>query len=119
MKQQELEDRLINFSVSIVQLTNNMPGSTASVNLINQITRSSTAPALMYAEACSAESRQDFIHKMHIGLKELRETKTSLRLILLNQYSSGPLINELLNESDQLVRIFAKSVSTAERNRLK
>ena len=119
MKQQELEDRVLTFSVNVVQMTKKMPGSTAGVHLANQITRSGTAPSLMYGEACSAESRQDFLHKMGMALKELRETKMCLRLISMNQFIPGSTIDELINENDQLIRIFAKSISTAKRNRLK
>ncbi|MEI9920448.1 MAG: four helix bundle protein [Bacteroidota bacterium] len=118
MKQQELEDRLIRFGVNVVQLMKRMPGSAASVNLVNQLVRSATAPALLYAEACAAESLQDFIHKMSVGLKELRESRTSLRLVLMNGYIIGQAIESLIDESDQLVRIFGKSINTC-RNRLK
>lgn len=118
MKPQELEDRILAFSNSVVQMTKKMPGSTASLHLVNQLIRSATAPSLMYGEACGAESRQDFIHKMGIALKELRETKMNLRLILLNQFVARPLLNDLINENDQLIRLFAKSIETARRNRL-
>ncbi len=119
VKQQELEDRLLTFSVKIVQMTRQMPGSPASVHLLNQITRSGTAPSLMYGEACSAESRKDFIHKMGIALKELRETKMCLRLIMMNQFAGKLVLDELINENDQLIRIFFKSIETAKLNRLK
>jgi len=119
MNQQELENRLLNFSVKVVQLTKKMPGNSASVNLVNQIVRSATAPSLIYGEACAAESRQDFIHKIGMALKELRETNMCLRLILMHQYTTGSTVNDLLNENDQLIRILAKSIITAKRNRLK
>lgn len=118
MDQQELEERLLTFGVGIIEMTKKMPGSSASIHLLNQITRSGTAPALIYGEACGAESRQDFIHKMGIALKELRETKMCLRLILMNQLLHSKEIHPLLNESDQLIRIFARSIGTAKRNRL-
>ena len=95
-----------------------MPGNSASVNLINQVVRSATSPALMYAEACAAESPRDFIHKMSIALKELRETRTALKLIFLNDYIRGQAIEKIIDESDQLIRIFGKSINTC-RNRLK
>ena len=115
MKKQELEDRLILFSIKIVKLTDGMPRTIASVNLIKQIIRSSSAPVLIYAEACAAESSKDFIHKMGIGLKELRETKSNLRMILMNSFATGTFIEELLDENEQLM----KSINTARRNRLK
>jgi len=73
----------------------------------------------MYGEACAAESPQDFVHKMSMALKELRETKMSLRMILMNGYAPEHIINNLVDENDQLIRIFWKSIDTAKRNRLK
>ncbi|HEX8060968.1 MAG TPA: four helix bundle protein [Cyclobacteriaceae bacterium] len=119
MKQQELEDRLIKFSVNVVSLTKTIRRTTVSVHLIGQLVRSATAPALMYAEACAAESPQDFIHKMSMALKELRETRINLRMILLNDLAGGPSIDGLLDENEQLIAIFWKSIDTARRNRLK
>jgi four helix bundle protein len=118
MKQQELEDRILIFSTSIVQMTKTMPDTAPSRHLAQQIIRSGTAPSLIYGEACAAESRRDFIHKMGIALKELRETKMNLRLILMNQFVARVVLDGLLNENDQLIRIFAKSIETASRNRL-
>jgi four helix bundle protein len=119
MKKQELEDRLIAFSVNVVKMTKRMPDTFASIHLANQIIRSASAPALMYAEACAAESPRDFIHKMAMGLKELRETKINLRMILLSGYVTDKMIGDLLEENEQLIRIFWKSIDTAKRNRLK
>lgn len=118
MNQQELEDRLLTFSVNVIQLTKRMPGSSASINLLKQLSRSAPAACLIYGEACAAESRKDFVHKMGIGLKELKETKLALRLVLLNKFVADEVINDLINENDQLIRIFGKSISTAKRNRL-
>jgi four helix bundle protein len=119
MKRQELEDRLIVFNANVVKLTKQMPDTRESRHLADQINRSSTAPALMYAEACAAESPQDFIHKMAMALKELTETKTGLRMALINGYAAGPAVNDLIDENEQLIRIFWKSIDTAKRNRLK
>jgi four helix bundle protein len=118
MKQQELEDRLLRFSVNVVNLTKHIKRTPLSAHLIGQLVRSATAPALMYAEACAAESAQDFIHKMSMALKELRETKVNLRMILLNGLVQGPSIDNLLDENEQLIAIFWKSIDTARCNRL-
>jgi four helix bundle protein len=119
MTQQELEDRLLVFNANVVQITKRMPRIPFSIHLIDQVTRSSSAPALMYGEACAAESRQDFIHKMGIGLKELRETRMSIKVIRINQLAVGSDVDRLIDESEQLIRIFGKSINTARRNRLK
>jgi len=70
----DLEDRLIDFSVSVIKIADQLPKTYTGKHLGAQIVRSGTSPALNYGEAQSAESRRDFIHKMKISLKELRET---------------------------------------------
>lgn len=78
----DLEDRLVKFAIMILEVCDLLPGNRASNNLEHQLSKSGTAPALMYGEAQAAESRADFIHKMKILLKELRETRISLRIIM-------------------------------------
>src|ERR1700722_8209273 len=85
----DLEERLISFSVLIVELVRSMPDSRATNHLANQLLRPGTSPALNYGEAQSGESRKDFIHKIKIVLKELRESHVCLRIIhQTNQYTS-------------------------------
>jgi four helix bundle protein len=87
------------------------------VYLSNQIVRSAISPALNYGEAQAGESKKDFIHKMKICLKELRETYLSLKIIKRTGLSSNvELIEKALDERNQLVSIFVKSVETASRN---
>ena len=74
MNRKELEERLIDFAVRIVKLANELPRNNSSIHLSRQIVRSGTAPALNYGEAQSAQSKKDFIHKMSIALKELRDS---------------------------------------------
>lgn len=119
MTQQELEDRLLAFAANVAVMTKQMPSTFESMHLVKQIIRSSSSAALTYGEACSAESARDFVHKLSVGLKELRETRMNLRLILLNRHVTGLIIESLLDENDQLVRIFGKSINTVRRNRLK
>jgi four helix bundle protein len=111
MQRAELEDRLLKFSVGILDLSENMPNTKGSNHLCGQIVRSGTAPPLLYGEACSAESIHDFIHKMGIALKELRETRMCLRMIEMKKYI--PDLKETINENDQLIRIFGSSINTA------
>ncbi len=77
----DLEERRINFSVLIIDIVNEMPNTKAANHLSGQFVRSGTSPALDYGEAQSAESRKDFIHKMKVILKELRETFVCLKII--------------------------------------
>ena len=75
-----IEERLIDFSVAIISLMESLPNTRVANYLGNQLLRSGISPSLNYGEACSAESRNDFIHKMKICLKELRESYNNLRI---------------------------------------
>jgi four helix bundle protein len=111
----DLEDRLVKFSIQILETAELLPSSKSGNHIAGQIIRCGTAPALNYAEAQSAESRNDFTHKMKISLKELRETHVCLKIIKLK-----PLLKELkildatMKENDELISIFVKSISTAQ-----
>jgi four helix bundle protein len=113
----DLEERLIDFSVMIIDLVELLPDTRAGNLIANQLLRSGTSPASNYGEALAAESRRDFIHKMQIGLKELREThiwlKTVDRKKLIKEQDR---LNVLLDECNQLVAIFVSSIATARRN---
>lgn len=117
MKKQELEERLIDFAAEIILFTNHIEKSYAGNHLIGQIVRSSTSPALNYGEAQSAESKKDFIHKMGICLKELRETFNCLKIIEKAKLTSNTeLINKLKIEANELISIFVSSIKTAKTN---
>jgi len=85
----DLEVGLISYSVLILDIVDTMPDNKGANHLSSQIVRSGTAPALMFGEAQSSESRKDFIHKMRLPLKELRETYNGLKIIYRKNYS-GP-----------------------------
>lgn len=114
-KKFDLEDRLVDFAVRIIKLAEALPNSNTGCHLRNQILRSGTSPAAHYGEAQSAESVRDFMHKLKIGLKELRETNVWLKIILraelITPYEKGIPI---LHEVDELIAIFYKSIKTAQ-----
>nr|NQU93048.1 four helix bundle protein [Bacteroidota bacterium] len=114
MNQQELEDRLIDFAVKIIELIDMLPGTIAAKHLANQLSRSGTAPALNYGEARGAESRKDFIHKNKIILKELRESLICMKIICRVKFieAKAPLLENLIDENDQLVSIFVKTLKS-------
>jgi len=112
----DLEERLIEFAVRIIDTAEALPKTVASKNLSSQIIRSGTSPALNYAEAQAAESGADFIHKMKICLKELRETFVCLKIIQRKGYFVEARLEPLLNENKELVSIFVKSIKTAKKN---
>lgn len=113
----DLENRLIEFGVTVIQTAEKLPDSFAGKHLSGQLVRSGTAPALHYGEAVSAESRNDFIHKMKIALKELRETNNCLQMISRLNWLEKQKINNILGECNELISIFVKSIGTAQKNR--
>ena len=110
-----IENRLIDFAVSIIDMCEMLDNRFISQHLTNQILRSSTSTALNYGEAQSAESRKDFIHKTSIVLKELRETQICLRIIKkANLLKTDHTIDGISKECIELVSIFQKTVNTAK-----
>jgi four helix bundle protein len=113
----DLEERLIDYSVLITEIVEAMPNTRAGNHFAGQLIRSGTSPALNYAEAQSGESRKDFIHKLKIVLKELRETVVCLRIISRAKLlESNEAICRLIGESNELISIFVKSIVTAQNN---
>jgi four helix bundle protein len=114
----DLEDRLVKFSVMIISLVESLPDDRAAVYLANQLIKSGLSPALNYGEAKSAESINDFIHKMKISLKELRESYVALKIIKAKPFlSKEDLLNQCICECNELIAIFVKSIQTADKNR--
>lgn len=117
MGKYDLEERLIEFSVSMIKIVNEMPNSKAGNHLSGQLARSGTSVSLNYGEAQSAESRKDFIHKMKVILKELRETLVCLKIIHRSKlYKTEKRITSAKNENNELIAIFVKSIETARKN---
>jgi len=113
----DLQDRLINFAVLIIEISKSLNKSYEGMHLSKQIIRSGTSPALHYGEAQSAESRKDFIHKVKWVLKELRETHANLKIIKRAELSDdSDLINKAQKETHELISIFVVSAKTARRN---
>jgi four helix bundle protein len=110
----DLEDRLIDFSSSLIKLVEALPPTKSASYIGKQMIRCGVAPSLLYGEAQSAESRDDFVHKMKIALKELKETRISLKLISRNGMAKN--IEGLCLENEELIAIFCKSIETAKRN---
>ena len=114
----DLENRLINFAVRCIRLAEHLPNTKAGNHIRGQLLRCGTSPAPNYAEAQSAESRPDFIHKIKIVLKELRETKVWLLITTkASLVKHQTLLDPLIRESDELISIFVKSVQTASRKK--
>ncbi len=119
-KHSNLEDRIIDFSVNIVSLAAEFQTRKDLKSLSDQLLRSGVSSALNYSEAIHAESRKDFIHKMKISLKELRESYTALRIIVrAPRIQHLEALEELKKENNELLSIFVTSVKTAEKNIMK
>lgn len=112
----DLDERLINFADKIIDISETLPKTFAGNHIAGQLVRSGTSPALNYGEAQSAESRNDFIHKMKISAKELRETYNCLRIIKKRNWYIEEKLFKILNENNQLISIFVKSIETVKKN---
>ena len=112
-----LEDRLVDFAVRIISVVESLPDTKAGKHIAGQLIRSGTSPAPNYGEAQSAESRADFLHKMKVCLKELRETLIWLKIIERKPLCSKARLTPILTECDELISIWVKSIQTAERNK--
>ena len=112
----DIDIRLIQFACVIIDIVGVLPQNMAGNHLASQLIKSGTSPALNYGEAQGAESRKDFVHKMKIALKELRETYCCLRIIHEKKWLNQEKMAELLNENNQLIAIFVKCISTAQKN---
>ncbi len=112
----DLEPRLIVFAGMVIDVVEKMPATVAAKHLGYQLVRSGTSPALNYGEAQGAESKADFVHKMGIVLKELRETQVNLKIIKGRNWLLVALIDKVLNENSQLIAIISKSIQTTKLN---
>jgi four helix bundle protein len=113
----QLEERLIDFAVRVVNLSGSLPRTPAGKHIAGQILRSGTSPAPNYGEARGAESHNDFVHKLRIVLKELNETSIWLRIIERSQLLKRALLSEIIGENKELCRILTASLKTARNGR--
>ena len=114
-KRYDLEERLIDFAVKILDTGELLPQNFAAKHLGGQLVRSGTSPALNYGEAQAAESKADFLHKMKICLKELRESQICLKIIAKKKYINDTNCQPVLKKCAELVAIFTKSIETASK----
>jgi four helix bundle protein len=112
----DLEERLLNFTAGVVRLADSLPNTKAGNHIAGQLLRCGTSPLANHGEVEAAESRKDFLHKLRICLKELRETWRWLRLIARLDLAEGDQLRLTLTEVEELIRIFAASVRTTEKN---
>jgi len=104
----DLENRLIDFSVRIIKLSTNLPRTPAGRHVAGQIMRSGTSPAPNYGEARGAESHADFVHKLRIVLKELNETSIWLRVIERSEMLKREMLSDLISENKEFSRFLLR-----------
>ncbi len=113
----DLEERLLQYSARIIKVVDALPATRTGQHIAGQILRSGTSPYPNHGEAQAAESTKDFVHKLRVSLKELRETKRWLKLIqYIKLVNNSDRLDELLDETEQLIKIFLKSIKTAQNN---
>jgi len=111
----DLEERLIDFAVRIIRAAESLPRTRVGNHIAGQLIRCGTSPAPNYGEAQGAESRSDFIHKMKVCLKELRETRVWLLMIVrANLLKPTSKLEPLIKENNEIISIFVTSIETAK-----
>jgi four helix bundle protein len=113
----DLEERLLEYAVRIIRLVDALPGTRAGRHVADQLLRCGTSPLANHGELQGAESRKDFIHKLGICLKEIREARRWLRLVHRVPLLPPSKIDPLLGETESLIKIFVASIRTAEKNK--
>jgi four helix bundle protein len=112
----DLEDRLLEYAARIIRLVDALPGTRAARHVADQLLRCGTSPLANHGELQGAESRKDFIHKLGLCLKEIDEAWRWLRLIHCVPMLPPGKVEPLLAETNALIKIFAASIRTAEKN---
>jgi four helix bundle protein len=112
----DLEDRMLELTARLIKMVDALPTSRAGNHIAGQLLRCGTSPFANHGEVQAAESRKDFIHKLGICLKELKEIKRWIRLIARLELIPIKRVRPLLIETEELIRIFSASIRTAERN---
>ena len=113
----DLEERLLEYAVRIIRLVDALPGTRAGRHVADQLLRCGMSPLANHGELQGAESRKDFIHKLGVCLKEIREARRWLRLVHRVPLLTPAKIDPLIGETEALIKIFSASIRTAEKNK--
>ena len=116
-KSKKISDRLLDFGVEVIKITGELSKKNINKDIAKQLLRSGTSAGANYEESYGAESRADFIHKLQIVLKELRESLYWFRLIQRSQILKYNKLDNIIDEAEQLCNIIAKSIITTKTNR--
>lgn len=117
-KKYDLEDRLVDYSCRMIDVVEALPNTRAGNYIAAQLIKSCISPTFNYGEVQAAESRNDFVHKLGIVLKELKECRSALKIIrkkgLIKPVSK---LDGVYKETEELIAIIAKSIDTANKNK--
>ncbi|HET9745834.1 MAG TPA: four helix bundle protein [Chitinophagaceae bacterium] len=114
----DLEDRLINYTCRMIDVVESLPKTRSGNYMAGQLIKSCHSPAFNYSESQAAESPDDFIHKLKVVLKELKECRTSLKIIIKKAYiTPESKLQPLYKETEELIAIIGKAISTAIKKR--
>ena len=113
----DLEERLLEYAVRIIRLVDALPATRAGRHVADQLLRCGTSPLANHGELQGAESRKDFIHKLGVCLKEIREARRWLRLVHRVPLLTPSKVSPLIAETESLIKIFAASIRTAQKNK--
>jgi len=117
-KKYDIEERLVDYACRMIDVVEALPKTRAGNYIAGQLIKSCHSPAFNYGESQAAESRDDFIHKLGVVLKELKECRTALKIIIRKQMIKPvKKLSAIYVETEELIAIVGKSISTAEKNR--
>src|SRR2546427_583469 len=116
MNPEQLSERLWDFAARVGNVVDALPDSRLGRHVAGQLVRCGTSSAPNYDEGCAGESRADFIHKLGVALKEMKETRGWLRFCIKATLLRAQRIGSLQVESEELAKILAKSIFTARRS---
>ena len=117
-KNYDLEERLVDFTCRMIDVVESLPNTRAGNYIAGQLIRSCHSPTFNYGEVQAAESLNDFIHKMGVVLKELKECRIALKVIRKKEMIKPVVKLDGINkETEELIAIIAKSIETAKKNR--
>lgn len=114
----DLEDRFVDYTCRMIDVVEALPNTRAGNYIAGQLIKSCHSPTFNYGEVQAAESKNDFIHKMGVVLKELKECRTALKIIRKKEMIK-PInkISDIFRETEELIAIIAKSINTAKNNK--
>ena len=114
----DLEERLVEYSCRMIDVVEALPGTRAGNYIAGQLIKSCMSPTFNYGEVQGAESRNDFVHKLAVVLKELKECRSALKIIRKKELiKPAKKLDGIYKETEELVAIMAKSIETANKNK--